>query len=252
MSTRSLLFSAVLLLTVALVVMFAWQAGETARLRAEAVRLHAAHADLGALRAAHERLVSRRVSEPELARLRHADTEARQLRAEAAELRSRIAAGRGKAVARPAKAPAAPATTWTNAGRTTPAAAIESVLWSSAQGDVETLASLLIFDADTQARIEEVFASLPAEKRNRYGSPVEVFATLVAARMPGDLAQTEVLETTPGAGETAVRLRLRRTDGKVREAAFRCKPDADGWRLVVPARVANEHLRMLTGRSVAR
>jgi hypothetical protein len=50
----------------------------------------------------------------------------------------------------------------------------------------------------------------------------------------------------------AVRLRLQRTDGRVREAAFRFKQDAAGWRLVVPARVTNEHLPMLTGRNVAR
>jgi len=213
--------------------------------------LHAAHANLVYLRTTHDRLSAARPSDTELEALRQADAEAQRLRAEAAELRARAAAvtPAPKPAAPPPKPPAIPVAASTDAGRATPAAALESVLWSSAHGEVEALATLLAFEPGTQVKIDEALASLPEEERSRYGSSADVFATLVAARMPPDLAQTEVLETTPGAGVTAVRLRLRRTDGNAREATFRFKQDTDGWRLIVPTRVVNDYLRMLTGQS---
>lgn len=251
MRPRRFLFAVVALLAAMFGGLTARQWTETARLRTEAARLHAARAELVYLRAAHEHLTAARPDDAELARLLQSGAEAERLHAEAAALRARPSsspAAARKTTSSQSKPSQLPATTWRDLGRETPAATLESVLSTSARGEVQALAGLLAFEPGTLAKIEEVYAALPEENRAAHGSPVEVFATLVASRIPLDLAQTEIVEATSSSGETIVRMRLRNSGGTTREATFRLQQDSGGWRLIVPARVVDAHLRMLTDR----
>src|SRR4051812_41945177 len=64
-----------------------------------------------------------------------------------------------------------PASAWTNAGKATPATAIETVLWAAAGGDVEAVADTIALSPTARQKADALWAQLSDETRAKYGTP---------------------------------------------------------------------------------
>ena len=84
-----------------------------------------------------------------------------------------------------------PQTQWLNRGQSTPKAAVETMLWASAGGDTEKLAGLLHLDENARAKLDQVFARLPAQARATYASSDQLLAAFTAKSIP--LGDTQIV-----------------------------------------------------------
>jgi hypothetical protein len=139
------------------------------------------------------------------------------------------------------------ASAWRNAGTATPTATVETVLWAAAGGDVEKLASLLVFDPGVRAKAEALLASLPEAMRAEYDTPERLIAVLTAKDVPlgtarifdpkfEDVSGRRILmNLTPvvGPGSKPVAVSLRQEGGI--------------WKLGVPASAVEKYAAMLKG-----
>jgi hypothetical protein len=107
-----------------------------------------------------------------------------QLQKEIAEQSRALAVANGAPAARFTAGSIMPAADWRNAGNGTPEAALETVLWSSAGGDVDRLAANLRMSDRGRAAIENAFSALSAEERAKYGTPERLLAALTSAEVP--------------------------------------------------------------------
>jgi RNA polymerase sigma factor (sigma-70 family) len=73
-----------------------------------------------------------------------------------------------------------PLSTWRNAGRATPEAAFETLLWSAFNGDADTLMATYAFTPAAKARLDAWFLTLPPGARAKYGTPERLIAPVVA------------------------------------------------------------------------
>ena len=73
-----------------------------------------------------------------------------------------------------------PSSAWKNAGKATPEAATETVLWAALGGDVDTLSNSVVFTPTAREKAEAWFGSLPESTRQQYGSAEKVMALIIA------------------------------------------------------------------------
>lgn len=135
-----------------------------------------------------------------------------------------------------------------NAGRQTPEAATETLLWAAAGGDVDTLAAGLVLAPAAKARADAWFAGLPEATRREYGSPEKVMALLIA-RDAAKLGGMQILGQRALSPEAVgVRMRFADTEGNVKDDNFLLHQGGDGWRLVLPEASVEKFARQLAGR----
>ena len=213
---------------------------ERARLAAETARLRA-----NQISAAE--LVALRGDRAALAPLR-GEIDALKKRTEAAARMAAAKAAEGTKPREPSilEGPL-PASAWKNAGSATPAAALETVLWAAAGGDVDRLAGLLRFDAGVRARVEGLFAGLNAAERAEHGTPERLIAALTAHDVP--LGKAKLFDTKAEFnGDRRVVVQLYETEGKApRGVLFSLRPESGTWGLVVPASAVEKYAAMLKG-----
>jgi hypothetical protein len=203
-----------------------------------------AAADLARARAEHGRLQAVQIAPEQLAAMR-AD------HAAVARLRNELEALRREADQRPPEpAPAPPpkkipAAEWKNAGRATPTAAVETVLWAAAGGDVDALAKAVVFDAKVRPSVDAFFAALPPAMREQHGTPERLVAFFTAKDIPLG-AMTIVGQKPVGADGAQVALLLESAEGGTpRKAVLSLQRDDDGWRLRVPPAAVQNYANML-------
>lgn len=208
-------------------------AAETARLRA----MQISAADLEALRGDHAALVRLRGEIDGLRR--RADEAARVVAAKAVE----VAKPREPSIL---EGPL-PATAWKNAGSATPAAALETVLWAAAGGEVDALARMLRFDAGVRAQLDALFAGLSVATRADYGTPERLIAALTARDVP--LGKAKLFDTKAEFnGDRRMAMQLYETEGKALQGVlFSLRPEGGTWGLVVPASAVEKYAAMLRG-----
>lgn len=134
-----------------------------------------------------------------------------------------------------------------NAGRATVPAAVETVLWAAAGGDVETLANSIQLDPSAQVKAQELFARLSEASRAQYGSPEKLVA-LFLAKDAAAVAGMQILgqrDVTPDV--IGVRVRVSNDEGKTKEQSFGFQKTPDGLRLKVPDEFVNKYAQQLTG-----
>lgn len=213
------------------------------RLEAERLRLHTA--GIESLQAGHRHLASKQTPPGELAALKTAEEEAARLRAEAIALRQQAEKRR---ISDEKPSPPPPMEKWPNAGPGTALAALQACVSAGLQADTETLAGLITFDAAGRALLDALFERLPPETRALHASAENVFAVLLAARLPQDLTSAEIITSTPaGPDAETLLLRLTREDGSTKDANFKFTRDTGSWRIVVPPIVVGNYLSMLKG-----
>ena len=210
-------------------------------------------------------LAPMQVSDDELTRLRNDHAALSRLRAEVEALKKRTAGLKPQARpsepvrTKPRAEPSItedlmPANTWKNAGRATPVATMETVLWAAAGGDVDTLASLLVLDSPAKEKAERMLAGLPAtEGRPRSGEAL--IAMLTAKDVPLGSAKIAGLKADPA---DAKRMRVvvmllppESPDRKSKLSQFSLHADAGGWKIAVPAAVVDRYAAMLKGGAAA-
>lgn len=121
---------------------------------------------------------------------------------------------------------------WRNAGRGTPAAALETGLWAAANGEIGQLAGMLWFNRASNAKAEALWASLPPAARAGHPSPEALIALLMAKDLP--LGALQLLgETGRGPDHTVVRARLQGNDGLTRDHNFTLRRGPGGWDVMV-------------------
>ncbi|MEY4940061.1 MAG: hypothetical protein RIQ93_1796 [Verrucomicrobiota bacterium] len=141
----------------------------------------------------------------------------------------------------------APVSEWKNAGRGTPAASTETVLWAAVGGDVETLANTLTFTDSARLKADAWFAGLSDNTRQQYGSPEKVLALMIAREAEGVSGMQVLGQKEIGQGDVGLRLRFANADGKTKDQNFLLRPGADGWRMVLPDSVVEKYAGQLSG-----
>ena len=151
------------------------------------------------------------------------------------------------------------ATEWSNEGRATPRAAMATLLWAAASGDLAGVRAMFSFDEPTLAKARAWFDSLPAASRAQYRTPEELVAAVTLGNIPPTRAQiswlrqtTEeraivgMLLDTPAPASSAATLDYQPAAGGLPPSLRQSRPPyrvvvldlqraADGWRINVPA-----------------
>jgi hypothetical protein len=200
------------------------------------------HLEFLRLQAETRRLAAGQLSETDRRRLE-------ATRAEAESLRSRLAELQRKPPGDDDGAPRSMlAKDWVYAGRSSPRATIESVLWAASRGDADRLADLLGFAPELRAQAESMFSHLPAASQQEYGSPEKVVATLLAGSFPKDPRASQVfVDREWGEQDASITMSVTHSDGESRMNLFRFHNTPDGWKLLIPANVMRDYEKTLLG-----
>ena len=210
-----------------------------AQLRDEIVFLREQNRELARLRAENQRLAAALPPAAELEALRADHAAVVRLRGEIEKTKVNVQA-RERALIPP---PLIPASEWKNAGRATPAAAVETFLWAAARHDTDAVAAMLGFDAQLRPAVDQFFAAIPEAMRTQYGTVERLVAQSLTKNLP--LAAMSIAEEKQtDADNVALVVRLQNDAGGTKEIPVSMHRGDDGWRLAVPARavqtVANE------------
>lgn len=187
-------------------------------------------ATLRHLQREHDRLQSLQPTDWELDHLRR-DANARELSAAAAPAQP--------IEPKPAPIPAlepgtwAQAAAWKNCGRATPEAALETMLWASAGGELGELKGVLEFDDASRIHAAAMLANLPEIDRRQYTAPEDLLALVVAGNVPLDSAQI-VARQHVSDNEVLAYVRLKDPAGVTRQVCLTLHRAPDGWKLRVP------------------
>jgi len=132
-----------------------------------------------------------------------------------------------------------PAATWSNVGRATPDAALETLHWAMFNGDLDAVASLICFDDDTPENREKFMARFGDAVRTRYRTPERLFAAMLFSGgektgRPDDAMQIIGVDDHVGGngtrfGQKRVRVWYRMASGDEFESGSRWQPADGGW-----------------------
>ena len=129
------------------------------------------------------------------------------------------------------------ASEWSDAGMATPQAALESVLWAGAGGDVPRLASMLGFIPGSRTRqsAQGLLERLPEPMRAQYDSPEQLIAFLTIKDIPLGSAELRGNNALEGWSYPAAQLVMVLTaaDGKSKDVSLPFMNAGAGWKLVV-------------------
>jgi hypothetical protein len=208
-----------------------------ARLRAESAR--------------NQALLDRfKASKEEGAKAIHADMVA--ARAELAALETKAAGSRADALATPSiEANRDPTKAMTrpeflaDAGRATPEAAFQTLIWAAMKGREPEMAACVSLDAAARAKAESVLATLSAEARTKFGTPEQ----LVGLFFSHGLLESTALQFVPSSVNDGdhVTLAVRvRANGRENETKIPMVRSADGWSMAVTEKQIDVIRRGLT------
>jgi hypothetical protein len=233
-----------------------WQLNSAAELRLELEREKSLATTFARVRADHGRLLAAQPVAGEMERIAAEAGTLSQVRAEVAALRQQAelaeranAEKKNASVERFAVGSAMVAGDWKNAGGATPRAALETVLWAGAGGDVEALTSMLGFIPGSRTRnaAQALLGSLPDSMRAQYDSPERLIAFLTVKDVPlgaVELRKYTELEGWPFPAVQMVMV-LTAADGKPKDASLAFMNPGDGWKLVVTDAVVAKYAAML-------
>jgi len=254
MQTRATGWIIVTLLAAGLGAAFAMRAHRHEQLKLERERVRAELTSLRQLDAENQRLARELPSDDQVATLRVDHAAVERLRGELTRLRSQAAkASSLPVIASHAALPSRiiSAGDWTYAGRATPAAAVETVLWAAAGGDLEALAQTVWLDEAARARATALLSSLPASSRSEYAPPERLVALFTAKDLPSGAMQL-VSEARQPSGEVMMRVRLFQPDGSTRSTTLLARQTDGEWRLTVPASAIDRYAAVLQGTTALR
>lgn len=241
MSSRNWRFVFLAVFTVIVAALLVARHRELERLRLETERARASSAALAEMQRANAKLAAARVSEQELASLRADHATVASMRNEIAAIERSIEA-REQAASLPVRTASAEPTTlldgpltakqWRNAGRATPVATVETMLWAAAHGQSGRLVETLAMSPEARAKAEAIYNSLPPDLRQEMATPERLFGALTAKDVT--MQSAEVVAEVPFAQGTMLVLNLQNADNQSRRVQLRLQPQGDHWRIEVP------------------
>jgi hypothetical protein len=173
--------------------------------------------------------------------------QAQSLRAKA-ELKSREVAG--QPAERFGMGVEMPAADWRNAGGATAAAALETVLWAAAGGEVEAFAKRIRFDAAARTAAVELLQSLPPTERARHSSPEALMAFLSIKDVPIGTATVTTWSGRPEVLQSAS-VTLTAPGEKARRVSLVFVRDGDEWKMRATDTAVAKYAAALRGPTVA-
>ena len=225
-----------------------WQAKANVRLREEQARLTEQAVKLGRIKALLARHQATAVPSDELKILNEAAAEAEALRDRIEKLnetKSQLAPGASLA-------PRIAEERWRNLGQAKPVDTVRSIIWAATGGEVDALVAMLTYDPESRVAADDLFASISPESRALFPSADKLVATMIAGRLPTDLAEAQMIEQTDeldGAVQAKVRLCSSiKLNDTPREVTFRFQHTGSDWKLVVPKSVILEFKHALATR----
>ena len=190
--------------------------------------------------------VQARPSETELNLLRQEVQEAVALRAEVKHLREQVAeADRLAALRRKFAAGAiVPAREWSRSGHRSAEAALDTLLWAAAGGDVGALAASVHVEPDASAAAKELFATLPASTQAEYGTPERMLAYFTIRDVPaGELRVRQWHDS--GDAARKVSLIVQDHSGNAKSCTLVFQQDGAEWKAILPAEAVARYAQML-------
>ena len=139
-----------------------------------------------------------------------------------------------------------PRAEWRNAGRTTPEACFETLLWAQVTGDLDAVANSIVIEDAARAKAQEAFAALSPDEQAQMRSVDRFVAKLLALRNP--MAGVRMLGAEPNpnrSDEVVIHWLNGYDDGRMREnknIVLRNTPD--GWRQKIPLRFLEPLLKL--------
>jgi hypothetical protein len=233
-----------------------WQHESQVRLQDELKDLGLQDGERVRLREANRRLEATQPTEVERENLRANHAAVSELRTEITVLRARERSAAEEWAQRSSQRFAAGekvlAGEWTNAGGATSRAALETILWAAAGGDIDRFAQCLLVPDRTRQLTMQLLESLPAAWREQHGTPERLIAFLACKDVPLGAAKVVAWDQpkTPTSSEQ-VRLQLSTPDGATRDLLLRFAPHSGGWKLVVPDVAIAKYFALLKGTSRA-
>jgi hypothetical protein len=200
------------------------------------------------LRGEHRRLSAEQISAADRQQLEFRHAQLKGLRSRLAALQRSAARADGGDGSEDTGAPeTVPSADWIYAGRSTPRAAMESVLWAASHGDVDHLAELLGFADDVRTKAQALFSQLPLSSQQEYGSPERVVATLLAGSFPKNATAMTIVDNKPDDEEAEISMRIDHSSGGPRTNSFQLRRAPDGWQLMVPSSVMAGYEKTVDG-----
>ncbi len=217
-----------------MVLLLAWQHLQLGPLAAELEVLRDQEREFGRLRAERGRLAAEQIQADELQRLRSDRAAIGRMRGEVESLRQGTADREHRTTAKPpgrfGVGVPMPASEWRNEGAATPAAALETVLWAAAGGEVDVLAQRIRFDPAARTAALELLQSLSPESRARHGSPEQLLAFLSIKDIPIGAATVTGWRQT-SATQHPVSLSLASGPDRIKPVALVFVRDGEEWKL---------------------
>lgn len=133
-----------------------------------------------------------------------------------------------------ASADMVPVARFTNAGRATPRATLETNYWARKNIDLAELAKAIAFDDAAKAKAEALFGLLTDDLRGQYQTP-ENFAAAMLADLPSPIGIEVLEQVDQGPDDADLKLRVQNADGKFSTRTIQYHRYEDGWRTVIPA-----------------
>jgi hypothetical protein len=226
------------------------------RLHAEVEKLGKQNVDRTRLREANRQLAETLPSAAERERLRADHAAISQLRGEIAALKAREKIAAEELAQRSAQRFAAGdkvvAGEWSNAGAATSRAALETILWAAAGGDIDAFAKCLLLSDRTRQLALQLLEGFPAALREQNRTPEQLIAFLACKDVP--LGAANVVAWNQVRTKTTmeqVRLQLSAPDGTTKDLLLSFAQQSDGWKLVVPDVAIAKYVALLKGTSTA-
>ena len=138
-----------------------------------------------------------------------------------------------------------PASAWRNAGRATPRATIETVLWAGKNGDPTALANALELSAWARTKAEAIMAGMNDEARAQYRTPEDLVALLTARSI--SFSGMAVVGEAGDADQKNLVVVLQQPGGPPKKTQLVFHRDDADWRLVVPESAVVGYGAMLQG-----
>lgn len=133
---------------------------------------------------------------------------------------------------------------WKNKGNASPDSALETAMWASSRGDVDTIARLLVLEPKAREITESVRANLPDSSRTQFPTDESLVALLLAGQAP--LKSIEVMGRSDLAnGGVLLQVALAGPTGTSKQTEFAFVKEADGWHLVVTSELASHAAHLL-------
>lgn len=142
-----------------------------------------------------------------------------------------------------------PAADWQNAGNATPEAALQTVLWAGAGGDIATMARHLRYmTPQAQSAAESLHRNL-GDAAAKYQNPLELVAALTVPEIPIASARVRSWDSpTPiPAGATEIRIAHVElySSAVPKTATLLFIKESGGWKIMVPAEAIQRYAAQL-------